>query len=655
MALTEQEKKIAEYGKKSGKSKEEVLKALDRYRDQQKVSQPKEDNILTKLGKGLISSEQGLAEDVVAASPESIFGFDVAGKKMVSEARQGQNFSQQQLINKIRENRSKGLDTSRLESALKQMGGTLPSDEELYPALKKTNKQIVGDVAGVTADILTAGSLSKAIPGAIKAVKPAKTVLQAFKAGTKTALVPGIVAGGSQGFAGGMQANKSAKDILLDTMVGAGVGAATAPVAGLVSGGAKGVQKVAGLAREGIKTIGEQGEKFAKSKLVSAIGQKTKEFGERFPRALERMQESTEKSAAKAAKIKTATPTVRKALEADLDEGIINTVTSADEPTVKGYKEIVDIAKKSKNAVGTVERPSIVAGRAASEQFSFIDKQRKKIGKEIGDSIKELSKEKTVELDDTLATLESTLEDQGIKFSEGKLTKNSFAGTNLTPSQRTKITELWKLTNEGEGTLSPYQIWKKDNLFSQLQRDARFEGVGDILVDMPDGSKKNIFSIFRDVFSKKLDEVSPTNIRKLNKEYRDLLVFTDDIENSILRGGGNFESVKNIDPAEFAQTNLRRIMSDAQSAGSYSAIVKQMDELSRKLGYTGAKPEDLINFAEAMRRIYTDIIPKSSFQGGIQTSLSVMDAAKKLLEVGKVSSRDQQKALEGLLDSLVTK
>jgi hypothetical protein len=210
---------------------------------------------------------------------------------------------------------------------------------------------------------------------------------------------------------------------------------------------------------------------------------------------------------------------------------------------------------------------------------------------------------------------------------------------------------LYSLAVEGGNKLSPNQVHLKDQLFSKLQRESRMEGVGDIMVETAEGNK-SLFNVFRDIYSNKLDEVFP-EIKDLNKQYREIKTLLDDIEGSITKGG-NFEVVKSTDPSVFAQTNLRRILSDAQSAGSYSEIVKKMDEFARTLGYEGAKADELILFAEELKKLYPDTISKTGFSGGISTGIksATLDLIGGILKTGTPNLKDQQKALRELLKDL---
>ena len=387
------------------------------------------------------------------------------------------------------------------------------------------------------------------------------------------------------------------------------------------------------------------GQAVTETKIGGGVVQGTKEIAERIPRFVGRVQEGFQEAAERGVKIRESEPIVQQALKSGLDERIINTVQQADEPTKKAFKEIIDIAEDTGTTLKPKQRPEIVAGKAAGEQYSLIEKQRKTIGAKIGDAVKKLSQKTIVPMQKTFAQLDNVLIENGITPVKGKLT---FAGR-FTPAERTRIQQLYTLARESGQSMTPRQVYDMDQLFSKLQRETRMEGLGDILVDVGDGEKMSLFRVFRDVFTNTLDEVSPEDIRALNKAYRNIITLQDDIENSIIKRG-KFETTKGVDPAEFAQTNLRRILSDAQSATDYREILEELDAVSRKLGYQGARADDLIAFATEMRKLYPETIPPTGFQGGIRTSL--MDIAKGVLEAGKPNIKDQQKALRELLESL---
>lgn len=401
------------------------------------------------------------------------------------------------------------------------------------------------------------------------------------------------------------------------------------------------------------KTIAKTGEKLDTP--LKAISQTGSELAERVPRAISRVKESANEAVLRAERLKNATPEVANAIKSKLDDKFINTVAEVDNPTRKAFKQVVDIADETPKTVGLKKQPSIVSGELASKQFDIINKEKQTVGKQLGEKVKQLSKTEKVDMSSGFRELDDTLSNQGIQLQYTKKgVKLDFSGTKYTPAERTKIQELYNLASEGGTNLSPSNIHGKDQLFSKLQREANMEGVGKIMVDTPEGSK-SLFSVFRDVFSKNLEEVSP-EIRELNKKYRDLSLATEDIEDSILKTP-NFNITRTADPAEFAKVNLRRIFGEAQSSPVFEAIADQMDSLSRQLGYTDASPKKVAEFAQELRKLYPESVPKTGFSGSISTGVkgAVGDALEATLKAGAPNLNDQRKALRILLESYIKK
>jgi len=526
---------------------------------------------------------------------------------------------------------------SRAGTALKERFGEVKKTfgetarGEISPV--ETGVRLVGDVAGGVGDVVGA-----ALSPQVEKLAQKEWAKPAFEA----------LAGGMEKYEewkNSSELNRRTAEVLEGVVN-------IADLAGISAGAkatVKTTAKVAGkVAKEVADTVGD----VARGVKSTGIAQKTTELVERVPRVIGRAKESLGESKLKAGKIRESSPSVQKAYKANLDERIINTVVQADEPTKQAYKQMVDIAEESSDVLKIKKKPSSIAGDVASRQYKLIEKQRKNIGEQMNEATKKLSKDRSISMEDGFRQADDILGSQGIKINYTKKgAKLDFTGTKFTPSERTRIQELYSLAVEGGNKLSPNQVHLKDQLFSKLQRESRMEGVGDIMVETAEGNK-SLFNVFRDIYSNKLDEVFP-EIKDLNKQYREIKTLLDDIEGSITKGG-NFEVVKSTDPSVFAQTNLRRILSDAQSAGSYSEIVKKMDEFARTLGYEGAKADELILFAEELKKLYPDTISKTGFSGGISTGIksATLDLIGGILKTGTPNLKDQQKALRELLKDL---
>lgn len=412
----------------------------------------------------------------------------------------------------------------------------------------------------------------------------------------------------------------------------------------------KGVLKGAEAAGKTILTSG------AKLKTpLKAAGQASVELAERVPRALNRVRESANEAVIRSARIKQSSPEIANAVKSRLDDRFINTIAEADDSTRRAFKQVVDIAEETPKTVGLKKQPSIVSGELASKQYDLINKQKKSVGAELGEKVNQLSKTEKIDMSDGFREIDDVLGSQGIyiKYTK-KGPKLDFSGTKYTPAERTKIQELYKLSSEGGYSLSPSSIRAKDQLFSKLQREAAMEGVGRIIIETADGNK-SLFNIFRDVFSKNLEAVSP-EIKKLNKKYRDLALITEDIEDSILRTP-NFNITKTADPAEFAKVNLRRIFGEAQSSPVFEAIADQMDSVARQLGYREASPKQVAEFTQELRKLYPESVPKTGFAGGVSSGVSgaIGSLVEATLKAGTPNITDQRKALRSLIESYLKK
>lgn len=362
-------------------------------------------------------------------------------------------------------------------------------------------------------------------------------------------------------------------------------------------------------------------------------------------RTVRNLADDAQTAAARAQRLQNATPAVRQAITSNLDDRVINTVSQSDDATLRAYKEMVDIADNPSQTLKQSTRPEIVAGKAAEAQYKIIEQQRKEIGRQIGAAVDDLSRKGSVDVLPLQRNMRDILRKNGIKPDKSGVLQ--FTGR-FTPNERAAIQKLYDLATEGGESLSPRQIYDMDQLFSKLQREARFENVGDIIINTADGDK-SLYRVFRDIYSTKLDELSP-EVRDLNRQYRPYRQLQDDIESSIVKHG-NYNTTT--DPAQFAQTNLRRIMSDAQSAADYREILKQMDDVARANGYAGARPDDLIEFATYLREVYPTAVPRTSLPGSIATGNKASGLIQKAIEMGEPTTKDQQKALRALIEEAI--
>lgn len=516
----------------------------------------------------------------------------------------------------------------------------------------------VGAGAGAITDVIGAGLTGafRALPDVIE--NPIReTAAAAIQSPTGQALMKPVGSGVEkyQGFA---QANPElAKDI-----------GAIGNIAGLFVGGAGGKiaketveQGVKNIAEQGIKNIATTAGKevlnaaktgvkagtnvvksvvgsFARgtekvgSKIAPGLTEKVAEQARKLPTAYAKGKTAMAEAAAKSKRIQKSSPAVAKALKSNIDEVVVNTVENADQPTIKAFKEMKDIVKSGSKDI----RPEKIAGDVPANQYKILDKELKRIGKEIGDEVDTLSKTTKVDMKPSITKLEKFIEDSYF---------------NLTPNERNQVDQLLKLVKEQGDQLTPRQIYDKNKLFSKLQREAKLEGLGNIVIKTDDGVK-NVFGEFRDVFSNKLDDVS-TKIKGLNKQYKEKYDIIDNVEDEVFKGLDK-ASAKGLDIAEIAQTRLRSLLSDNQQRPFIQNTINKLDAEARKLGYNGAKAYDLIDFATELRKFYPDIVPKTSI-GGILKEKGIPGVVGTVLDYGTAGVKQQQQALEELIDAMVKK
>jgi hypothetical protein len=600
MALSNEEKQILEYAKANGKSALEAKTAIAKYRSEQAstttttqpvepTGQPISNKITDAMGLGGATNVFGrMANTLIAKYPNSPL--------------------------------SKIVGQTQAEKDVESLTGTTRSEVLQQGVQTPTGGEMLG-----------AGLQTAAIPAGLALTGGASLAGQAM-------------AGIGLGYAydvGQDLINKKTTGEILTPGIGTAIGGAApfaAPAIGLLK------TPVSKATNAITKTVSET---IPESTMVQGAKQTATDLAERIPRFVGRVSEATKEQAVKAQRINTSTPAVAQALKVDLPEIFLKRVPKADPATKQAFREVIDIAEAPKTKFGEKANPNIVGGNYAVEQYDAIEKQRKTIGSAIGEATKRLPKNSTVNMRPAYDQLDNLLADQGIvKVIDEKGFKLDFSKSNLAPKQRQVVKDLYNLATEAGDTLSPYEVHKKDQLFSAIQREAKADQIADVMIDLGDGQKTDLFRAFRDVYSNQLDTLGP-EIKDLNRKYRNVATLIDDIENSIFKTP-DFEITKTTDPAEFAKVNLRRIFGEAQSSPAYEAIADEMDAISRQLGYDGPTPKEVAAFAQEIRALYPETIPKAGQQGIITNALDALGA---VMGAGKADTRDQQKALRALIEA----
>lgn len=431
--------------------------------------------------------------------------------------------------------------------------------------------------------------------------------------------------------------------------IGTAFGAAAPLVLGAVGSGisavSRGMQR--NVAGEAVEEAAETGANNVKNYFdgpASGVAERVSSFTKRFPRGARHIKEYFDEGAEIAARRKSGNPVVINALDEGLDVRTIDFVDQFDDATKRKAVEMLDLADAPRGAAEPVSIPGQVAG----DQFDLVINKRKAIGKEIETLSAQLGDE-PVSILPNLRSMRINLDRNGIRpMRDGQIRFTADAA--YTDKQKTIIQDLYNIATEFD-ELSPTQIHKRDQLFSQLQREARVEQLDNIFVQMPgnDGNfhKVNIFKAFRDVFSQKLDEVGGGQFKEVNSSYRFYRNLQDDLEDTI------FKTAKSngieVDPSEVASNSMRRIFSNAMSQPTYRETYSALDATSRKLGYEGARADTLYDFyLTDMKPLYPETVRPASFEGGIRGAIS--DIVGKVADIGASTEVDQRAALRLLLD-----
>lgn len=132
-------------------------------------------NIIGAIGNALTSSEQSFGSDIAAAAT-TVLPKSVTGQDQLDQANQAHQDAVNTAIKGLHQAQQTGGDTQKWLGIIGQITGqSVTSTADLYPALKKSNLQVLGDAGGVLLDVLSAGSYGEAAKGAQTGELLAKT------------------------------------------------------------------------------------------------------------------------------------------------------------------------------------------------------------------------------------------------------------------------------------------------------------------------------------------------------------------------------------------------------------------------------------------------------------------------------------------------
>lgn len=164
--------------------------------------------------------------------------------KLLEDVQKGQMDTQSQILQRIKEKKTNGEDTSHLEKTLEELGlnisntGSSAERNFLNPN-ELSNKEVLGDALQLAT---TAGGAKVAGAVAGNATK-ATGVIQGIAQGAKTGALGGAAVGGLTGVSQGLQDEQDAAGIAKSGLTGAAFGAAGGAALGGITGGVSGAIK----------------------------------------------------------------------------------------------------------------------------------------------------------------------------------------------------------------------------------------------------------------------------------------------------------------------------------------------------------------------------------------------------------------------------
>lgn len=312
----------------------------------------KKPGLLQRFGESLISSERGFAESAVKAfgpsGEEEILSTTESAGKLIESAKKLP----------LGDPRRKQL----LEQA-NQLSQQASSQAQERIEELPSNKQVIGQAAGVATDIISAG----AIPGvAGKVITAPATLKQGLLMGAKEGAKVGAIVGGAKSASGALEEDKSLPEVAVEGLKGAAIGGLAGGALGAAAGGISG-------ARQGrIDRKQEVLEMLQKRKpQVEAVGYKI----------------SPEKEVIKD---KVAQKAISVGIS-DTDVNFIKNSTRGDKALFRNQYKIAEAVSKDKT---NPSRPVEVAGKALVDRVKFLMNKRTEVGKQIGEAVKNLPDEK---------------------------------------------------------------------------------------------------------------------------------------------------------------------------------------------------------------------------------------------------------------------
>lgn len=566
-----------------------------RLEELKSLKQPKKSSLTEKIGNftGGTKLAQGLGQALAQKDTS----------KMIEETQRQQIDLQGQLLQKIREKKALGEDTSRLEGALEDLGiditKTAAGAEKLLNPNELTEKQVIGDTLQLATTLGTIGGLSgtgaKAtgtlgkVPGLTKQGTGIATELAgkitgggvgSFRGAAQGGLAglgQGIISGGLMGTAQGLKEDKDLEGILKDTGTGAFIGGVSGGVLGSIIGGVSGGVKSSQLRKQILDGQISLGEK-TKPDLTKLSGIQKK-----------------------------AVDMARTQGFADEDIEFIMSMKPQDKTKAQ---KMIDLAEKASKNKRSLERPIDVVGDSMLDRVKFIQKQNSTSGKAVDATARALKGQK-VDATPVREKALSLLEDAGVYANPDGTPNWSKSIFNKTPELKNKIMKT--LSDLPAGEMDAYDL---HNFKKSIDEVVNYGVKGE-------GLKGKSASILKAVRST-ADDVLDTNFVDYNKANTDYKT-TRDVLEVVQELFGKKAGISK----ERGGQLLRSVFSNNASRQRVLSLVEQLDKVSKQYG--GKYTDNLLDqalFTEILEDVY-GTQATTSLQGQVARAVK---GTKKVIE-----------------------
>lgn len=558
---------------------------------------------------GAAIADGGTASDVLRGGIDLITGGKATEtKNAITEARRADAERVRkiyELAQNVKERRARGEDVTRSAAVLKSLIDEGPIDDShLNPALKKTNRQIIGEALGVATDIIGAGTIGG--KGAGLVTKPTSFASGAYQ-GLKAGATTGGAFGALQGASSGLQGNKDAEGVVKDTLAGGVGGAVIGGGIGATVGGISGALR------------GRQIRKLELQNLVDS--------GELSNKKLASIDPTTMKTDPKAAE----------ALKQGFDESDVAVFKSMSESDKRKALRMLDIADRASKNKRVIDRPMDVVGETILEPAQHLSNKLKEASSQLDEVAQSLKGAPVERLDDVIAQIDDDLASIGATPRGGTI---DFKGSTLegVGGNEKILNNVYKRMTEANDAYDLHRLKK------YIDNNVSYGKTSEGLV----GESESLLKAWRRSIDGALDSQFP-DYDAVNTVLHDSIGQLDEL-NSVM---GRSFNVNNPTADIKAGSVASKILTNSPNRGDVLKVLDTLQQTAKKYGYESS--DDVINqviFADGLEDLYGTQATRS-LGGNIERFTKGVGVAKDVaegnfLKAGMGALGDTAKGVRGI-------